>query len=612
MTMRMLAMILLLLCGICPAHAQCEEGYEVRKIWISGKDRAGTDRAVVRRGNRAVPLERGMILCEGEEIELRRHKMRVEIVGGGVSPLTLTTGTTDSTRLRLPRLHPDEGDETVCSLRWGRASFHVVADYFRCWIGERRVSFGVKGTKLQLDVSKDGQRWEIMVVQGAVEISGQSGGEAWIRALAAGNVARGDAQLTSTEIALASSWQQACRSGCPSGEDCDCGAIPATVLVQSSPSEDESWRDAAVVVAIADYESLPGIPEVERDAREWARYLQDERRLGYVAMLSGEEASPDGILQAIDRASGEVLPGGKLWFVYSGHGAPSADGTDGLLVCSHAKPDALEQASLPVKSLLQRLEELGGTETIALLDTSFTGLDAANEPIAEGLQPMTATPDWGLSKGQVLTAAAVDQPLVRLPGGRGSAYSSVVLAGLRGDADIDMDDRVSSQEAQFYAFAALAYLGSERNMSQNPGSYGSRGNMILGRTKSGGVGMAPRTCSAPELALSATGIVVDCHRQQGPAEADAISRILPKPVRALRGKKLLAKRETELLSLASKEWNLVEEYLHSEDSEADRAVEAYVERYQGSKVSVAGRKTAVAVPELDQARAWLRGIEDEL
>ena len=104
--------------------------------------------------------------------------------------------------------------------------------------------------------------------------------------------------------------------------------------------------DAAVIVGIEDYTFVEDIPGAVRNAQDWYTYLRQARQVppANIRLLRDAEATDVQIQQALRDALQQVKPGGTLWFVFIGHGAPAADG-GGLLVGVDAQRTAVGIAS---------------------------------------------------------------------------------------------------------------------------------------------------------------------------------------------------------------------------------------------------------------------------
>lgn len=152
--------------------------------------------------------------------------------------------------------------------------------------------------------------------------------------------------------------------------------------------------------------------------------------------------------------------GGRVWFVFIGHGAPSHQSGDGLLAGYDAGATAvgLEQHSLRRSELMQILGARARDKVtgIAILDASFSG-KTARGPLASELTP-AAIGRNSVPSGVVLMTAAGDNELagpLRDVQPERPAFSYLVLGALRGWADEDEDGRVTACEAIAYTDRSL-------------------------------------------------------------------------------------------------------------------------------------------------------------
>jgi len=103
-------------------------------------------------------------------------------------------------------------------------------------------------------------------------------------------------------------------------------------------------KDAAVVVGVSDYTRLPDIQGATRNSVDWYNYFTKVRKVPAtrVALLEDADATPRKIRAALMNAVSDVGKDGTLWFVFIGHGAPTKDGNDGVLVGVDAHADELD------------------------------------------------------------------------------------------------------------------------------------------------------------------------------------------------------------------------------------------------------------------------------
>ncbi len=259
-------------------------------------------------------------------------------------------------------------------------------------------------------------------------------------------------------------------------------------------------KDAAVIVGLERYANVPGVPGAGRNAEDWYRYLTGSRGVSpaKVTLLKDKDGTLEKLRRFAQEAAAKVEPGGTLWFVFVGHGAPAKDGKDGLLVGYDVQQeaDSLFSRSLPQSELVKALEAGAQARTVLVVDACFSGRARSGESLVPGLQPLIVLqPQAGASRTTVLSAARADQFAGPLPGAPRPAFSYLVLGGLRGWADRDADGQVGAAELVAYSQEALAALVKDRTQTPELSGPAATG---LARAQEKGPDLA-------KLALAAAG-----------------------------------------------------------------------------------------------------------
>lgn len=227
-------------------------------------------------------------------------------------------------------------------------------------------------------------------------------------------------------------------------------------------------RDAAIVVAIEDYTHVGDIPGARQNALDWYTWLTQTRGIpaDRARLLLDGQATREEIEAAI--ASLGASGGETLWFVFVGHGAPSEDGQDGLLLDVDVRQTALSVASrgIPQSSLMAQLEAGAFSERVAVLDACFSGRGSDGETLVAGLQPLIPSYSTATAQTTVLSAGRSDEFAGPLPGLDRPAFSYLALGALRGWGDDNQDGSVSAAEVEVYTQRALQSVLTGR--SQTP------------------------------------------------------------------------------------------------------------------------------------------------
>jgi formylglycine-generating enzyme required for sulfatase activity/uncharacterized caspase-like protein len=247
-------------------------------------------------------------------------------------------------------------------------------------------------------------------------------------------------------------------------------------------------RDAAVVVGIERYGYVVPVAGAARNADDWHSWLTGSRKVPVerVRLLRNDEGTLEEIRKAVADTAAEVRPGGTLWFVFIGHGAPSQDGSDGVLVGADAqqKPASLYARSLSRRELLGLLAKGRQAQAVVLIDACFSGRTPGGEALATGLQPLIAVRGAAVTKGVVvLTAGRGNEFAGPLPGAERPAFSYLVLGALRGWAERDRGGSVTAAAAVAYARKAIKTLVKGRE--QTPEAQGETGLVLARGTEAG-------------------------------------------------------------------------------------------------------------------------------
>jgi hypothetical protein len=254
------------------------------------------------------------------------------------------------------------------------------------------------------------------------------------------------------------------------------------------PRGNPALRDAAVVIAIEDYSFVDDIPGARANAQDWVQFLAKSQGVPeqHIYLSWNFEATKENILADLDKATKQVSPGGRLWFVFIGHGAPNRAGNDAWLVGADAQrsPASLEQRGISQAEVVAKLESIEGVTPIVVLDACFNGQTASGGRLMEaGLQDLAFIDLRAGTKAIVLSASKKDEYAGPLPGLNRPAFSYLLLGAMRGWGDGNKDGSVTASEAIDYSQRALGMLVKGR--TQTPEIVGDQGGAQLLAISSG-------------------------------------------------------------------------------------------------------------------------------
>jgi len=136
-------------------------------------------------------------------------------------------------------------------------------------------------------------------------------------------------------------------------------------------------QDAALVVGVGDYYNLPPIAGAVDNATAWQQWLLRSRKVRpeRVVLLADREATKEKIEKNLKALAADVGAQGTLWFVFVGHGAPSASGDDGLLlgVDTDAAADSVAGRGVAQKTVLSLVGAGKQAHSVVVFDACFSG-----------------------------------------------------------------------------------------------------------------------------------------------------------------------------------------------------------------------------------------------
>lgn len=169
----------------------------------------------------------------------------------------------------------------------------------------------------------------------------------------------------------------------------------------------------ALIVGIEKYQALPDAQFAERDAASMREHL---RALGFpdrnIVFLAGKGAGKAALRKYLDSwLPLNVAPGARVFFYFSGHGAPGPETGQAYLVPYDGDLEFLETTAYSTKALYESLNALNAKEVIVAMDACFSGA-GGRSVMARGTRPLVAKIDTRPAQGSklvVLSAAGPDE-----------------------------------------------------------------------------------------------------------------------------------------------------------------------------------------------------------
>ncbi|MDX6770334.1 MAG: ankyrin repeat domain-containing protein [Elusimicrobiota bacterium] len=208
--------------------------------------------------------------------------------------------------------------------------------------------------------------------------------------------------------------------------------LPAPV--EPSYHAAERPNDLAVVVGVEGYSDIETkAPYAERDAEAVKSHL---RALGVpernVVLLKGSKASKSSIEKYVETWLPQLAKAdSRVYFYFSGHGAPDVKSGQAYLVPWDGDPNFLTNTAYPVARLYKKLGELSAARVLVAMDSCFSGA-GGRSVLASGARPLVTKASKGAppAKLTVLSASESGQISGSLDSRGHGAFTYFLLEGL--------------------------------------------------------------------------------------------------------------------------------------------------------------------------------------
>jgi hypothetical protein len=230
-------------------------------------------------------------------------------------------------------------------------------------------------------------------------------------------------------------------------------------------------NDYALVVGIESYRSIPKADFGEDDAKSVKTYLQ---ALGVppqnVVLLTGQRASRADIAKYLEEwLPAVVKKNSRVYFYYSGHGAPEPKTGTAYLVPWDGDPLFLKSTAVSISKLYADLSALPAKESIVMLDSCFSGT-GGRSVMAPGTRPLVLSRDAAAipDRMTVLSASGAGEIAGSLDLRRHGLFTYYMLRGLAGEADANRDGHMTAGELLDYVRTQVGNTARRSNRDQTP------------------------------------------------------------------------------------------------------------------------------------------------
>ena len=305
-------------------------------------------------------------------------------------------------------------------------------------------------------------------------------------AVAMGNGCRQDSECKGNRVCDTGRCTSRATSASPAPQPAAPPPPPAVVVAPSAPPpalpttpvDDIAYTSSspqagayALVVGIEHYRDIPAPDGARRDAERFATLLK--RTLGLreqnVHLITDEHATRTDILGQLEWLKATVTPGSRVYFYFSGHGAPDVATSSSFLLPYDADTKRISGTGISMAFVAHALSETRARDALAVVDSCFSGA-GGRSVLPPGARPLVRMKETApTAKLALFTASAGDEISGPRPGGHEGLFTRTVTEALAtGAADVDGDGQVSLAELSSWVGPRVARDAKRDSREQHP------------------------------------------------------------------------------------------------------------------------------------------------
>ncbi|MBI4701467.1 MAG: caspase family protein [Deltaproteobacteria bacterium] len=166
---------------------------------------------------------------------------------------------------------------------------------------------------------------------------------------------------------------------------------------------------------------------------------------------------------------GNVPQDGRVYFFFSGHGAPDASNGTSYLLPYDGDPKMLSTTGIELAAVIKALGETRARDAVAVVDACFSGA-GGRSVLPPGARPLVRVKD-AAPVARVALFSAASGPEIAGPAadGKGGLFSKYVLEGLgRAQADYDGDGTINLGELADWVKPRVSREAKKDSRDQTP------------------------------------------------------------------------------------------------------------------------------------------------
>jgi hypothetical protein len=228
----------------------------------------------------------------------------------------------------------------------------------------------------------------------------------------------------------------------------------------------------ALIIGIEKYRDVPSPTGARGDAEKFAKLARQTLGVpeSHIQVAVDDRASKGDIEKHLEWLKANAQPGSRIYFFFSGHGAPEPTTGTSYLLPYDGDPRYLDGTALRLQTVLARLQETKAREVLAVLDSCFSGAGGRSvlPPGARALVRVQAPPT--AARIALFSASSGAQTSGPAPGSASEGlFTQKILQALGGgQGDLNGDGQVSLEELRDWVKPRVTRDAKSDNRDQTP------------------------------------------------------------------------------------------------------------------------------------------------
>ena len=251
---------------------------------------------------------------------------------------------------------------------------------------------------------------------------------------------------------------------------------PSGKTVKSNPNA------LALIIGVADYsKTTANALYADKDAQQFYDYAT--MKLGIpssnIKELVNAKADRVEITLAVKDWIARSTKSGKtdIYVFFAGHGLASVDGKNMFLLPYDGSPRLLKASAIRRKELFDNIQQANPRSVTVFLDTCYSGTTRGTDMLVASRPIMIKAKEQSIPNNfTVFSAAAGDQTSKPLEEAKHGMFSYFLMKGMEGDADTNLDNKITAQELHNYVKENVTQQSSG---SQTPELQGDKDRVLV-------------------------------------------------------------------------------------------------------------------------------------